>query len=151
MRRTFKGGADLIPFVDEPVSPARSALMARIRGADTKPELLVRRAAHALGYRFRLRRRDLPGSPDVVFPRLKVALFVHGCFWHRHKECRRTTMPKTRTEFWSAKFEDNIRRDRRVAAELEALGWRCEVVWECETIRPEELQKILGERLEPNK
>lgn len=132
---------------DGPVPAARSALMARVRGANTKPELAVRRAAHALGYRFRLHRRDLPGTPDLVFPRLKVAMFVHGCFWHRHEGCQRATMPKTRVEFWSAKFDANVRRDERVAAELRALGWRCETVWECETISPDELRVGLQRRL----
>ncbi|MER2218892.1 very short patch repair endonuclease [Methylobacterium brachiatum] len=133
---------------EPPVPAARSALMSRVRGANTKPELVVRRAVHALGYRFRLHRRDLPGSPDLVFPRLRLALFVHGCFWHRHQGCRRTTTPKTRVEFWANKFEANVRRDERVVAELQALGWRCETIWECETARPDELQPKLKRLLE---
>ncbi|MDX8518725.1 very short patch repair endonuclease [Mesorhizobium dulcispinae] len=154
----MKNSESLLPTFETPeirpyrpgeptVSSARSALMARVRGANTKPELIVRRAAHALGYRFRLHRRDLPGSPDLVFPRLRVALFVHGCFWHRHENCRRATTPKTRTLFWSTKFEANVRRDQRVVAELAALGWRSEIIWECETINPEKLRVELHSRL----
>src|ERR1700693_3779959 len=88
--------------------PRRSALMARIRGKNTQPEIVVRRAAHALGYRFRLYRPDLPGSPDLVFPRLRKVILVHGCYWHRHPACSRTTTPKTRRSFWAAKFARNV-------------------------------------------
>ena len=109
----------------------RSANMARVRGKDTAPELAVRRALHRMGYRFRLHRRDLPGSPDIVLPRHRLALFVHGCFWHRHTDCRRSTTPQTRREFWETKFAANVERDRRNAAALEAAGWRVRVLWEC--------------------
>lgn len=115
------------------VDPRRSALMSRIRGRDTKPELVVRRLAHALGYRFRLHRKDLPGSPDLVFPSRRQAIFVHGCFWHRHSGCSKTTTPKTRADFWNKKFEANKERDARQHAELAAMGWDVLVVWECET------------------
>ena len=111
----------------------RSALMARIRGKDTKPELLVRRLIHGLGYRYRLHRKELPGTPDLVFPSRKKVIFVHGCFWHRHEGCKFSTMPKTRVDFWKKKFESNVRRDSRVQEELALLGWRSMVVWECET------------------
>jgi DNA mismatch endonuclease (patch repair protein) len=107
--------------------------MSLVRQRDTSAELAVRSALHRLGYRFRLQRRDLPGSPDVVLPRHRVAVFVHGCFWHRHPGCSRATTPKTNTEFWLAKFVANEARDRRVAAQLEAAGWRVLVVWECQT------------------
>ncbi|MDE0457853.1 MAG: very short patch repair endonuclease [Chromatiales bacterium] len=117
----------------ERVDRARSALMGRVPGKNTKPELVVRREAHALGYRFRLHRKDLPGTPDLVFPRLRKALFVHGCFWHRHEGCSRTTTPKTRAAYWQEKFERNVQRDRRNVAMLEALGWKVLVIWECET------------------
>jgi DNA mismatch endonuclease (patch repair protein) len=130
------------------VTAARSELMSRVRGRDTLPELRVRKAAHALGYRFRLHRRELPGSPDVVFPKLKVALFVHGCFWHRHEGCRRTTTPKTRADFWQRKFDANRERDARASAQLKALGWRCEIVWECETAQLDQLRQGLQRRLE---
>ncbi len=115
------------------VDPKRSALMARVRSKDSKPELVVRKLAHRLGYRFRLHRRDLPGTPDLVFPRFRKVVFVHGCFWHRHRGCARTTNPKTRTAFWSNKFKQNVRRDRIKERQLKALGWDVLVIWECET------------------
>src|SRR4051812_15883062 len=103
--------AEIVP---SPVDPLRSALMSRIRGKNSRPEVVARRTVHAMGFRFRLHRRALPGSPDLVFPRLKKAIFVHGCFWHRHQGCSRTTTPKTRTDFWSDKFDANMRRDKEV-------------------------------------
>lgn len=121
----------------------RSYLMSRVRGKNTTPELRVRKLAHALGYRFRLHRRDLPGKPDLVFPRLHKIIFVHGCFWHRHEGCRLATHSKSRTEFWEAKFERNVERDRRVRAELRALGWDVLVIWECETRESDTLEDIL--------
>jgi DNA mismatch endonuclease (patch repair protein) len=99
----------------------RSALMAKIGGKNTKPELIVHRAAHAMGYRFRLHRKDLPGRLDLVFPKYHVALFVHGCFGHRHYRCKKCTTPATRTAFWEAKFNANLKRDKRVQRDLEAL------------------------------
>lgn len=121
------------PDRDAPPSSARSALMARIRGKNTRPEMIVRCLVHRMGRRFRLHRGDLPGRPDLVFPAARIALFVHGCFWHRHPGCRLSSMPKTRVDFWRSKFEANIARDERVQAELRAAGWRVAVVWECET------------------
>ena len=132
----------------EAVEPARSELMRRVRGKDTKPERAVRRVAHALGYRFRLHRRDLPGTPDLVFPRLGRAIFVHGCFWHRHEGCARTTTPKTRAAYWREKFEQNIRRDRRNVAALRRLGWEVLVVWECQTFERTELLARLSRFLD---
>ena len=117
----------------EPVDPQRSALMARVRDKNSKPEIAVRRLAHRLGYRFRLHNRKLPGTPDLVFPRLRKALFVHGCFWHRHRGCARTTTPKTRSSYWAEKFKSNIKRDRAKATQLRKLGWDVLVIWECET------------------
>lgn len=114
-------------------SAARSALMRAVRRKDTTPELRVRRLAHRLGLRFRLHRHDLPGTPDLVFPRRRIALFVHGCFWHRHPGCRYATTPATRREFWEAKFTANQARDRRQTEQLRSLGWQVVVVWECET------------------
>ena len=128
-----------------PIEARRSALMARVRQRDTAPEMLVRKAAHGLGLRFRLQRRDLPGTPDLVFPSRRLALFVHGCFWHRHPNCPRCTSPKTRMEYWEDKFAANVARDRRVTDELEAIGWQVEVVWECETIDPERLLSTLNQ------
>ncbi|MFN7009308.1 MAG: very short patch repair endonuclease [Allorhizobium sp.] len=106
--------------------------MQAVRSGDTKPEIAVRKLLHRLGYRFRLRRSDLPGKPDIVLPRHRLAVFVHGCFWHRH-DCKRATMPKTRTEFWEAKLSANAARDARVMKALHELGWRTVVIWECET------------------
>ncbi|WP_421929876.1 very short patch repair endonuclease [Neoaquamicrobium sediminum] len=114
------------------VPEKRRQLMARVRGKDSNPELIVRSVAHTLGYRFRLHRRDLPGSPDLVFPRLRKVVFVHGCFWHRHEGCNRTTSPRTRSEYWTKKFEANVARDRRNLQDLTELGWDCRVIWECE-------------------
>ena len=111
----------------------RSEIMSRIRGRDTKPELLVRRIAHGLGFRFRLHRRDLPGCPDIVFPKYRAVIQVHGCFWHRHPDCRFASNPKTRVEYWTKKFEGNVQRDRRNERALTDLGWRTMVIWECET------------------
>lgn len=108
--------------------------MARVGQRDTKPEMVVRRILHALGYRFRLQAKELPGRPDIVFRPRKKAIFVHGCFWHRHVGCRRTTTPKTRKDFWEAKFSANLERDERVQEELRALGWSSLVIWECETV-----------------
>jgi DNA mismatch endonuclease (patch repair protein) len=121
------------------VDPARSALMARIPSRDTGPELLVRKALHAAGLRFRLHRRDLPGTPDIVLPRHRTAVLVHGCFWHQHAGCRLAGHPKTRTAYWNGKFAANLARDRATAAALARLGWRVEIVWECEARRPDRL------------
>jgi DNA mismatch endonuclease, patch repair protein len=111
---------------------ARSAHMRRIRKADTTPERMVRRMAHALGFRFRLHRRDLPGTPDLVFPRLRKAILVHGCFWHQHPGCRLARMPKTRLEYWIPKLRRNQERDAVAAEALRMLGWDVLVLWECE-------------------
>ncbi len=111
----------------------RSEIMSRIRGRDTKPELVVRRIAHRLGFRFRLHRKDLPGSPDIVFPRYRAIIMVHGCFWHRHSGCKYAYTPKTRVQFWRNKFEGNVVRDRRNELALSERGWRTMVIWECES------------------
>jgi len=110
----------------------RSWNMSRIRSRDTNPEKLVRSALHKSGYRFRLHVKNLPGSPDIVFPKYRTALFVHGCFWHRHANCPNATMPKTRVGFWKAKFEATVERDRKKAEELRTAGWRVITIWECE-------------------
>lgn len=119
--------------MDKLTFDGRSALMARVRGKDTTPELNVRQVAHRLGYRFRLHRKDLPGRPDLVFPSRRAVVFVHGCFWHRHPGCRLMSTPKTRTQFWTDKFDRNVRRDAAAVEQLEVTGWRVLVVWECET------------------
>ena len=119
--------------------------MQKVKQRNTKPEIVVRRAAHALGYRFRLHRRDLPGSPDIVLPRHKVAVFVHGCFWHRHPGCRYASTPKANAEFWLNKFSHNVERDARKERELRALGWRVLVIWECETRDRARLEQSLSD------
>lgn len=105
--------------------------MAGIRGADTGPELVLRRELHRAGLRYRLHVAGLPGRPDIVFPARRAIVLVHGCFWHRHEGCHWCTTPASNAEFWDDKFSRNIERDRRQAAELSALGWRVAVVWEC--------------------
>ena len=107
--------------------------MARIQGRDTVPEVVVRRTAHRLGFRFRLYRKGLPGRPDLVFPRYRATVLVHGCFWHRHEGCRFAYIPRSRTQFWTEKFRQNVARDRRTEDALRGLGWRVLVIWECET------------------
>lgn len=110
--------------------------MRRIRKRDTKPELMVRQIAHALGFRFRLYRRDLPGTPDLVFPRLRKIIFVHGCFWHQHAGCRLARLPRSRPEYWLPKLERNVERDQQAEAALKAAGWRVLTLWECELRDP---------------
>lgn len=122
----------------------RSALMARIRGKDTKAEIFVRSLLHRMGFRFRLHRRDLPGSPDIVLPRHGIVVFVHGCFWHRHAGCEHATTPKSNSEFWLQKFAKNVERDKRNRRDLRRLGWKVVVVWECELKKPAKLKRHLS-------
>lgn len=110
----------------------RSERMSRIRSANTSPEVALRRALHALGYRFRLHRKDLPGKPDLVLTKYRTAIFVHGCFWHRHQGCKVASTPKSNTDFWIEKFSRNVARDARSTEQLEAQGWRVIIVWGCE-------------------
>ena len=110
----------------------RSHCMSRIRGKNTKPEILVRKGLHARGFRFRLHNKNLPGSPDIVLPKYGVAIMVNGCFWHGHKGCCYATKPKTNIEFWETKIARNLHRDEVTTAHLEALGWTVITVWECE-------------------
>ena len=121
----------------------RSALMGRIRGKNTKPEMIVRRTAHRLGYRFRLHYKDIPGTPDLVFTRRRKVVFVHGCWWHRHQGCPKASSVRTRPEFWEAKFARNVVRDAKTEAALHAAGWEVLVVWECETKRADEVEALL--------
>jgi DNA mismatch endonuclease (patch repair protein) len=125
----------------------RSRVMSRVASRNTTPEMRVRRAAHAMGLRYALHKKGLPGTPDVAFVSRKVALYVHGCFWHRHEGCRLASTPKSNVEFWRAKFERNVERDRRVCAELEAKGWLSQVIWECETRDADRLPLIICERV----
>ena len=114
------------------ISPShRSWNMSRIHSKNTKPEKIVRSMLFSMGFRFRINRKDLPGKPDIVLPRYKTVIFVHGCFWHRH-DCKSATMPKSNTDFWEKKFSANVERDQRVKSELAFLGWKVITVWECE-------------------
>lgn len=117
------------------LSPAaRSERMGRVRGQNTGPEMLVRRLTHAMGYRYRIHRKDLPGRPDLVFPRRRKVIFVHGCFWHRHDDscCKLARLPKSRLEFWVPKLEANAARDKRNEVNLRTMGWNILIIWECE-------------------
>lgn len=120
-------------MADKLTPERRSENMRRVKGRDTKPEMLVRSLTHRLGYRFRLQRKDLPGRPDLVFPSRKAVIFVHGCFWHQHKGCGRATLPQTNTAFWAAKLSKNAKRDAEQLRALKSTGWKALVVWECET------------------
>ena len=126
----------------------RSARMALIRSANTKPEVAVRRLAHAMGYRFRLHRRDLPGRPDIVFPGRRKVILVHGCFWHAHADCKVANQPKSRSEFWREKFARNKSRDAANLIELARMKWDVLVVWECETKNIDDLRQRLRAFLE---
>ena len=125
----------------------RSERMSRIRSRDTKPELLVRKALHANGFRFRLHRRDLPGRPDIVLPKYNAVVFVQGCFWHAH-HCQKGRIPSTQSKFWKSKFEGNQKRDARNTRALRAMGWRVYTIWECEFTnapkRERALAKLIG-------
>jgi DNA mismatch endonuclease (patch repair protein) len=126
----------------------RSALMGKVRGKDTKPEIVVRKIIHSLGFRFRLHRKDLPGCPDLVFASKRKVIFVHGCFWHRHKRCKRATTPQTHTDFWQSKFDANVSRDRRNLNALTKAGWESLIVWECSLKHVERLAGDLRQFLD---
>jgi DNA mismatch endonuclease (patch repair protein) len=117
----------------------RSWIMSRVRGRDTKPEIIVRSIIHRMGYRFSLHRRDLPGKPDVVLPRYRKIIVINGCFWHGHKNCLRSKRPSTHTKFWNRKLDKNIDRDKRSRSELEKMGWNVLVIWECEIQKPDKI------------
>lgn len=119
--------------------------MSRVKGRNTKPEIAVRKIAHALGFRFRLHRGDLPGRPDMVFPGRGAVVFVHGCFWHQHPGCWKATVPATRTDFWQAKLDRNVERDVNAVRTLEAAGWKVLTVWECQTRDVAALREVLRE------
>ena len=125
----------------------RSWNMSRIRSGDTKPERIVRSLLHGRGYRFRLHRKDLPGKPDIVLPKYKTVIFVHGCFWHRHKGCKHASVPKTRQDFWQTKFNSNIARDKKVQKQLKLSGWKTLIIWECELTEVESVMKKLKDSL----
>lgn len=119
-------------MADKITAAVRSANMSRIRSKDTRPELKVRSTLHRLGFRFRVHRKDLPGRPDIVLPRYRTAIFVNGCFWHRHADCREASRPKTNSEFWESKIARTVERDLDNYADLAASGWQVVVLWECE-------------------
>ena len=133
----------------ENVSDATRKAMQSNKGKNTKPEMLVRRLVHAMGYRYRLHRRDLPGCPDMVFGSKQAVIEIRGCFWHRHPGCRLAYLPKTRRDFWQGKFDRNVERDARNRQALENAGWRMLVVWECETRNVKVLMERLTCFLEP--
>jgi DNA mismatch endonuclease, patch repair protein len=118
--------------------------MSRIRGRDTAPEKAVRSALHTHGFRFSLIRKDLPGKPDIVLPKYRAVVFVHGCFWHRHKGCKNATTPTANAKFWADKFTGNVERDAHKSGELRRLGWRVFVVWECETDHGQSMRRVLA-------
>ena len=125
----------------------RSWNMSRIKGKDTKPEKIVRSILHKNGFRFRLNRKDLPGKPDIVLPKYKSVILVHGCFWHRHPRCKFAYNPKSRVKFWQNKFRENVERDKFVRKKLRKEGWKVIVVWECETKNSETLKNRLSKYL----
>ena len=129
------------------VSEQRSRNMSAIKSKNTKPEIAVRKLLHSMGYRFRLHRKDLPGSPDILLPKYKTVIFVHGCFWHRHENCKYATTPKTRKEFWEKKFRENINRDNLNQANLSLKGWKIIIIWECQL--KGDIKKLIRESL-PN-
>lgn len=122
------------------VDPIRSRTMRAVKSKNTSPELIVRKLIHAMGYRFRLHRKDLPGSPDLVFPSRKLALFVNGCFWHGHDCPRGARLPKSNVDYWIKKIERNRARDKETLIALQKLGWRVHVMWECELRNKERLE-----------
>ena len=125
----------------------RSWNMSRIRGKDTRPEIIVRSLLHRLGYRFRLNRKDIPGKPDIVLPKHQAAIYVHGCYWHRHQDCHLAYTPKSNLDFWSKKFVRNVERDLEVRESLKGTGWKQLVIWECETRNEIELAARLTREL----
>lgn len=156
------GAAEALFFTEVPIregirlpmpdimSPAeRSARMALIRGKDTKPELIVRKLLHGLGYRYQLHRRDLPGKPDLTFPSRQKIIYVHGCFWHQHAGCSVAHIPAARRDFWLEKFRRNTERDAQNLTNVQALGWQALVVWECETRDKAALERTLTSFLGP--
>lgn len=130
-------------MVDIVDSATRSRMMSGIRGKNTAPELLTRKFLHSQGFRFRLHVKDLPGKPDIVLPRYRTVIFVHGCFWHQHPGCKDAVMPRSNTKFWAEKLEGNVKRDVRNISELVKLGWRCLIVWECEADNSKKQKQLI--------
>jgi DNA mismatch endonuclease (patch repair protein) len=134
-------------MVDTLTPEKRSWNMSRIKGSNTKPELIVRSVLHHMGYRFRLHRKNLPGKPDIVLPKFNTVIFVHGCYWHRHKGCNYAYNPKSRIDFWQNKFKENIKRDKKNKEALINLGWKVFTIWECETKSIELVKQIISGKL----
>ena len=128
-------------------SEARSRNMAAIKSKNTKPEIAVRKNLHALGYRFRLHRKDLPGKPDIVLPKYKTVIFVNGCFWHQHKGCNYSRLPKTNIDFWKRKLEGNTQRDKLKQSKLKDMGWKVINIWECQTKEIDDIRNFIKENL----
>jgi DNA mismatch endonuclease (patch repair protein) len=149
-RKAFDGSrflGDCFPMADKLSAKRRSWNMSRIRSRDTNPEFAVRRVLHQMGYRFRLHRSDLPGKPDVVLPKHRIAVFVHGCFWHQHPGCIDCSEPKTHATYWRPKLLANVQRDRRHRRRLRSLGWLPIVIWECQTKKNKHLHDRLRRAL----
>jgi len=125
--------------------------MAAVKSKNTAPEIHVRKILHSMGYRFRLHRKDLPGCPDIVLPKHRLCIFVHGCFWHQHPNCKRATLPETRKEFWVEKFKKNKLHHDVAVNELKRLGWRPIVIWECETKKKDLLAEVIVVRIDSQK
>lgn len=141
--RTFNCPSRAVNHMADVVDPStRSRMMSSIRGTNTQPELLVRRYLQRTGLRFRVHDKELPGRPDIILPQYRAAVFVHGCFWHRHHGCRFATMPSTRVDFWARKFEATMVRDVRTEAAVRQAGWRPLTIWECEVQDVEALEKL---------
>jgi len=136
-------------MIDNLTPKKRSWNMSRIRSVNTKPEMVVRSLLHNLGYRFRLHRKDLPGKPDIVLPKHRTIFFVHGCFWHRHKGCKFAYNPKSRISFWEKKFKNNIKRDEQNIDMLKQMGWKVNIIWECEIKDIDQLKANLLSQLKP--
>lgn len=128
----------------------RSEIMSHIRGKNTKPELLIRSLLHRSGFRFRVHRRDLPGCPDIVLPKYKTIIFVHGCFWHQHSGCKKSTLPQTNITFWKNKLKKNLDRDLFVQNELEKSGWKVIIIWQCEISAIQKNPEIFFSNLKGN-
>lgn len=133
--------------MDNLTKDQRTKTMRRVKSKDTSPEMIVRRAAHGLGYRFRLHRKDLPGKPDLVFAGRRKVIFVHGCFWHQHPVCPAAKRPASNTEYWNAKLDRNVARDKDHVAKLKKAGWGVLIIWECETKDSAALEQRLTDYL----
>ncbi|MFC1677999.1 very short patch repair endonuclease, partial [Planctomycetota bacterium] len=134
--------------VDHLSKEKRSWNMSRIRSKDTKPEIIVRSMLHKMGYRFRLHRKDLPGKPDITLPKYKTVIFVHGCFWHGHKGCKRSNVPKTNQDYWILKIQKNIQRDKYQRKQLKRLGWHVLILWECQIEKTRIIEKKIKNLLQ---